>query len=81
MGHVHVAIKVSVPDCVGTTKSIDMELIKLKPLPFGWLCLLCAAAQALSHPYFTAAPPPTPAHRLPKPPLREDNPLQVGRQQ
>jgi hypothetical protein len=36
-----------------------------------------AAAEALSHPYFSAAPPPTPAHRLPKPPLREDNPLQV----
>jgi hypothetical protein len=37
-----------------------------------------AAADALKHPYFSAAPPPTPAHRLPKPPLREDNPLTVS---
>lgn len=38
---------------------------------------MCAAAEALSHPYFLSAPPPTPPHRLPHPPLREDNPLQV----
>ncbi|GBF90178.1 cyclin-dependent kinase [Raphidocelis subcapitata] len=34
------------------------------------------AAEALAHPYFSNAPPPTPAGQLPKPPLREDNPLQ-----
>lgn len=34
------------------------------------------AAEALAHPYFSAAPAPTPVQRLPKPPLREDNPLQ-----
>jgi hypothetical protein len=36
-----------------------------------------AAAEALAHPYFSNAPPPTPRAQLPKPPLREDNPLQV----
>jgi hypothetical protein len=35
------------------------------------------AAEALKHPYFSSEPPPTPPHRLPHPPLREDNPLQV----
>ncbi|KIY95136.1 hypothetical protein MNEG_12825 [Monoraphidium neglectum] len=35
-----------------------------------------AAAEALAHPYFSNAPPPTPRAQLPKPPLREDNPLQ-----
>lgn len=44
------------------------------------LVVVCAAAEALAHPYFSAAPPPTPGHRLPKPPLREDNPLQVREQ-
>ncbi|WIA09012.1 hypothetical protein OEZ85_008426 [Tetradesmus obliquus] len=34
-----------------------------------------SAAEALRHPYFSSAPPPTPPERLPKPPLREDNPL------
>lgn len=42
------------------------------------LFFLCAAAQALQHPYFNNAPAPTPPDRLPKPPLREDNPLAVS---
>eukprot|EP00877_Chromochloris_zofingiensis_P015175 jgi/Chrzof1/9911/Cz04g20160.t1 len=34
-----------------------------------------SAEEALNHPYFTNAPAPTPPSQLPKPPLREDNPL------
>eukprot|EP00878_Enallax_costatus_P030464 GHUV01033169.1.p1 GENE.GHUV01033169.1~~GHUV01033169.1.p1 ORF type:complete len:315 (+),score=86.77 GHUV01033169.1:287-1231(+) len=36
------------------------------------------ATEALQHPYFSNAPAPTPPGKLPKPPLREDNPLQVS---
>jgi cyclin-dependent kinase 7 len=36
-----------------------------------------SAQQCLEHPYFASnAPPPTPPERLPRPPAREDNPLQ-----
>jgi len=34
-----------------------------------------SAAACLAHPYFSNAPAPTPAGRLPRPPAREDNPL------
>ena len=34
-----------------------------------------SAEQCLAHPYFTNSPAPTPPSQLPKPPLREDNPL------
>jgi hypothetical protein len=37
---------------------------------------ITTATEALAHPYFTNAPAPTPPSQLPKPPLREDNPLQ-----
>jgi cyclin-dependent kinase 7 len=35
-----------------------------------------SARQCLAHPYFSNAPAPTPAAQLPRPPAREDNPLQ-----
>jgi len=37
-----------------------------------------AAIEALAHPYFTNAPLPVEPSGLPKPPLREDNPLQAA---